>query len=132
MIYCEPCIYPVGLCISKSIEELRKHYVAEDGSELEPRTEEERKGVTATTYKMNRRKGHGCAVGIVFWKKPVIDIIAHEAFHAADYIFNELGVDFVTDGSNEHWAYLIGWIAGCCGDFVKKEFKECEREIPLL
>lgn len=53
-MYFEPCIYPIGLCVAKSIEELRKHYVAEDGSELEPRTEEERKGVTATTYKMNR------------------------------------------------------------------------------
>ena len=35
MIYCEPCIYPVGLCISKSIEELQKYYTDADGNKLE-------------------------------------------------------------------------------------------------
>lgn len=125
MMYFEPCIYPVGLCVARSIDELRKHYVDTDGKELEQRTEKEMEGVVATTYRMNpRKKGRGIAIGIIFWQKPVIDTIAHEAFHAADYILKYIGADFCSDGSNEHWAYLIGWIAGCCGDFVKKEFKD--------
>lgn len=120
MIYCESCIYPVGLCISKSIEELQKYYTDADGNKLEKSDD-----AYATTYRMKRKGKHkGIAVGIVFWDKPVIDTIAHESFHAADFIFKHIGADFCSDGSNEHWAYLIGWIAGCCGDFVKKEFKD--------
>jgi len=37
--------------------------------------------------------------------------IAHEASHAAGYIFNHIGADM---DCGEPTAYLIGWIADCC------------------
>lgn len=39
---------------------------------------------------------------------------AHEAVHVADYIFDELGMYSQTFAdSNEQYAYLVGWAAGC-------------------
>ena len=37
--------------------------------------------------------------------------LCHEAFHAMDYLASEYGLDYDRDGSNEHLAYLIGYIA---------------------
>ena len=39
------------------------------------------------------------------------NVLCHEAFHAMDYIASEYGLDFNSHGSNEHLAYLIGYIA---------------------
>lgn len=38
------------------------------------------------------------------------DILAHERYHAVDYFLEITGVDHVTNGSNEHCAYLIGYL----------------------
>lgn len=67
----------------------------------------------AVQDKSNNNKG--CL--IVFAKKKNInfDIVSHESVHAADYICQELGIlsqEF--SGGNEHYAYLVGWIAKCC------------------
>ena len=40
-------------------------------------------------------------------------IVAHESFHAADYILARASAEFSPDGTNEHYAYLIGWIGRC-------------------
>lgn len=54
--------------------------------------------------------------------------IAHEAVHIADYIFQETGMyteDFA-DG-NEHYAYLVGYIAGCISNSIIKAKKDDSR-----
>ena len=39
--------------------------------------------------------------------------ISHEAVHIADYIFQEMGMNTENfEQGNEHYAYLVGWIAG--------------------
>lgn len=39
--------------------------------------------------------------------------MAHEAIHVLDSFMNILGLERAVDGTNEHLAYLIGWIVGC-------------------
>lgn len=73
--------------------------------------------------KKNRRK-HEWGVVIQFesLEATTIKIIAHEATHAARYIFEELGADVSTD---EPFAYLVGYIAECCEKAVQ-QFKDKE------
>lgn len=111
-------IYPVGLVLSRTEEEINKYYNGADGSPIIPTN-----GI-ATTYRLKRKSGDYYAVGIVFREKPTIQTIAHEAFHAAHNTMMFIGEDFVLDGTNEAWAYLIGWIASQIEDFVNKNFKE--------
>lgn len=50
---------------------------------------------------------------------------AHEAYHAADFIFDRCGIDYNPESGNEHMAYLVGWIVNkifdCLSDDVKAE-----------
>jgi hypothetical protein len=50
---------------------------------------------------------------IVFTRKKYMTCktIAHEAVHAAGYIFEHIGQDVDSD---EPFAFLVGWIADCC------------------
>lgn len=49
-----------------------------------------------------------------------ISNIAHEAFHAADFMMDTLGIVFNKDCQNEHVAYLVGWIARCIDKTLKE------------
>lgn len=49
-----------------------------------------------------------------------ISTIAHESFHAADFMMDTLGIVFNKDCENEHVAYLIGWIARCIDNTLKE------------
>lgn len=40
-------------------------------------------------------------------------VMAHEAIHVLDSFMNILGLERAVDGTNEHLAYLIGWIVSC-------------------
>ena len=118
MKFYDPQIYPVGLVLSRTEDEINKYYNGNEGNPLQPHES------IATTYRLKRNTGNYFAVGIVFRKKPTIQTIAHEAFHAAHALMEYIGQDFVYDGTNESWAYLIGWIALQIEDFVNKEYKE--------
>lgn len=37
--------------------------------------------------------------------------LAHEAYHAIDFMFADRNADYNREGMNEHWAYAIGWLA---------------------
>lgn len=111
-------IYPLGLVVSRNEDEINKHYTGIEGDSLEP------KDAIATTYRLKRKTGNYYAVGIVFREKPTIQTISHEAFHAAHAVMEFIDNDFIYGGSNESWAYLIGWIAMKVEEFVEQEFKE--------
>ena len=40
-------------------------------------------------------------------------VMAHEAVHVMDSFMDVLGIERAKDGTNEHLAYLMGWIVGC-------------------
>lgn len=43
--------------------------------------------------------------------KTLVNLVAHEATHAAGALFDHLGEKY--DGESEALAYLVGWIAEC-------------------
>ncbi len=52
-----------------------------------------------------------------------LELLAHEVFHAVDMFFSKIGVEHNDGGSNEHWAYMIGWLSGKVYDCFNKERK---------
>lgn len=44
--------------------------------------------------------------------------IAHEAVHVADYICDEMGITTGRLSENEHYAYLVGWVAGKISEYL--------------
>lgn len=48
----------------------------------------------------------------------MIDTIAHESVHIADYIWMHIDGGNTKDGINEPYAYLVGWIAGRISDYL--------------
>lgn len=44
--------------------------------------------------------------------------IAHESVHVADYICDELGIYTGSLSDNEHYAYLVGWVAGKVSEYL--------------
>ena len=71
----------------------------------------------ATTSPVFKRESGDRGILICFRNKSSLnfDIVAHEACHAADYICEELGIIGQSfSENNEHYTYLVGWIAKCC------------------
>lgn len=108
----DPVIYPYKfwVAISDNVEKLQEHFIHKNGKELEGDISFNM-GVTCDVTSKIRPKHKG--VLIIFTKKKYItpDIIAHEAYHASQSIFEYIQETYP---SEEATAYLIGWIAGCC------------------
>ena len=81
----------------------------------------------ATTYpRMMRKKTGNFGVLIVFYDcaklggSKIVENIAHESLHAANAIFNELGVEYSLT-HDAHAAYKDGWVAKSCWKVLQKE-----------
>ena len=55
---------------------------------------------------------------MAFKEKTSPECIAHESFHAMNYIFKDRQVDYNTS-NDEHAAYLLGWIVKMCHKYLK-------------
>ena len=79
-------------------------------------------GVLATCPVIRKSDGKkGVVVIILDWDELIPGDEAHEAVHAADYMFDELGMYSQSFAEhNEQYAYLVGWIAGCISKTIIK------------
>ena len=114
----DPVIYPCRLWIAVTTDNLADRF--RDLDDLP----EDVNGRTSTTSEINRG-----IVGVIIRFRSIEDIdfrtVAHESVHAANMIFYELGVKADTD-NDEHLAYLVGWIAGCCEKAREMETEPAE------
>lgn len=122
MKYYDNEIYPIALVLSNDIESVREEYwwYNENDNEELP---DNANTTEASTYLMMRKADayRAIAVGIVFNSQITAKLAAHEGFHAAHFMMNQLGMP-LDDCSDEAWAYLIGWIAECIEDFNKVRY----------
>ena len=79
-------------------------------------------GVLATCPVIRKSDGlKGVVVIILDLNELIPGDEAHEAVHAADYMFDELGMCLQSFAEhNEQYAYLVGWIAGCISKTIIK------------
>lgn len=98
-----------------------------------PRVIDLDRSFSGTTYLVKHQKRDSMGVLIVLNSEHLnkddycymMNTVAHESVHAADMTFQYIGQfkeDF--DSRNEPYAYLVGWVAGCMGDYLTKYFKE--------
>jgi hypothetical protein len=111
----EPVIYPrkLWICISHDGVALNGMFLHYETKELMRFEEYDIKSKEALVFPVIDRRSDYAGVLIVFTKRKYMTCktIAHEAVHAAGYIFQHIGqkIDF-----DESFAFLTGWIANCC------------------
>ena len=138
-------IYPLNLYVARSsdIDLLNEYFVyywtVEDMQEDRPaknnvESDESSLGMTCMVKEPNGSKGILIILEDLtkesFSKQ--VDVISHESTHAATAISNYLGLSIPSyDRGDEHYAYLLGWIAGCVANaFItfKQEDDGTDRE----
>jgi hypothetical protein len=108
----DPVIYPQKLwvCVGKDFESLNGLF-----SDIDDNKDVDfgKFGMfKAVTLNIREKKTQEYCVVIVFRPKYLdCNTIAHEASHAAGYMFHHIGADM---DCGEPTAYLIGYIADCC------------------
>ena len=115
-------IYPRKLWVATSWDDVKDKFASHGGYEFEKSED-----AYATTYpQMMRKKTGGYGVLIVFYDcsklcgSKVVENIAHESLHAANAIFDGLGIEYSLT-HDEHAAYMVGWVAKCCWKVLQKE-----------
>ena len=108
----DPVIYPQKLwvCVEKDFKKLNGLFSdIDDNTDLDFGKFENYKAITVRVHEKRTRE-YGV---LIIFKPKYLDCntIAHEASHAAGYMFHHIGADM---DCGEPTAYLIGWIADCC------------------
>ena len=117
-------IYPARLYVVFGLEKkasdfIYNNFLTYDGGEpLTSIKEDEYENARAVTFKLSRKRDDDFAVLIWLRKEITVGVIAHEAVHAAHFIFDAIGQD--ADNSNdEALAYLVGWIASLINETAR-------------
>lgn len=118
-------LYPRRLWVATSWDEVKDKFTTYGKYEFA-----DSENAFATTYpQVMRKQGGKYGVLIVFndccglGGSQLVGNIAHESLHAANAIFNDLGIEYGLT-SDEHAAYLVGWIAKCCWKILQKKVYE--------
>lgn len=126
----DPQIYPRRLYVAIEVNNLQDHFrlLSTDGT-VEFSDEEAAEDFYGKDYAMVTRSvinKEDNKYGVLIQIPDLEEInaesdIPHESVHAADYIYQELGLytEEFKDG-NEAYAYLVGWIAGCISKSIIK------------
>jgi hypothetical protein len=123
----DPVIYPQKLwvSISKDGTELNGMFRHKATDEIIRFEEYDVKNYEALTFPVSEVETdyHGVLIVYTRQKYMTCKTIAHEAVHAAGYMFQHIGQEI---DSNEPFAFLTGWIADCCWKVKtnKKTFKQ--------
>jgi hypothetical protein len=107
----DPVLYPVKIwiTITKDMEGLKERFEYPSGKEFNVSITEEFNAFTELVVCKQTRKV-GCIISFESTKVCTTKIIAHEATHAARFLWNRIGE---VDTGVEADAYLVGWIAEC-------------------
>jgi hypothetical protein len=112
-------IYPRILWIVVDSEETVKDcFLHDDDSLIEDESFKDAFATTISVVEKSSRAGRG--IVIHFSRRlldeggsQIVSTISHESVHAANQIFTPIGVSY-TMYSDEHFAYLVGWVAKKC------------------
>jgi len=119
----DPVIYPrkVWIVVTNNPQILTDHFNYIDDSDNSP-FDTAHAFVFDCKHRVSGLKG----TCICFTKKNAITFenVSHESVHIASSIFNDLGMTIgFNGGRDEHFAYLVGWVADCCNQVRTNKFK---------
>ena len=114
-------IYPrtlwIELVSKESVKSLSEVFYNSDETPLETEIILTSKG---STHRVTRKRDQMYGYLVTFNPDCLLnDTIAHEMYHVADGIGDELGLMYNKDSGNEHYAYLLGYLVRKCDDFIK-------------
>lgn len=116
-------VYPISLFVGVTnyIDDITDVFCYTDGSEIEDLSNY---CLACTIDAVKKDTKERCVV-IVFrgLRKTALSHIAHEAYHATNYMCDMVGIENTVTGNNEAQAYLLGWIVKCCEETLKGKKK---------
>lgn len=122
----DPTIYPRKLWVVKnaSISDVSKLFYNYDKTEISiPDTyANNSKGLV---FRVRDRNAGFYGVMVMLFGKCDIETVAHESVHVASCIFSDCGIFMgFDDGQDEHFAYLVGFVADCINQVRTNRFRE--------
>ena len=110
--------YPRELYVDILSEESKKNIINKfytvNGENIKP---EEFNNYAAGVIRVIDKKTQNYGYVVVFRPNNInISSISHEAYHVADVISEDVGLEYNYNSGNEHIAYLVGYIA----DLIQK------------
>jgi len=115
----DPVIYPYMLwvVVDKTPNELPDMFNEYTGKPIEFIDRDTGNLEAFTMPVINKKsKAYGVIIFLRSKRSMTFELIAHEASHAAKYMFEHIGADIK---DHEPFEFAVGWIAGCC-EKVKK------------
>ena len=110
----DPVIYPylVWVVIGKTTNIITDTFNSYECKPIKD-LEEDTKNLNAFAMPVAHKNNSSYGVVLYFKSKKSMsyEIVAHEASHAAKYLFDHIGADV---SHHEPFEYVIGWIARCC------------------
>lgn len=121
-------IYPRLLWIVFDDEDVVKaHFEGTDGEEID---DEAFEGAFASCLSVKQKRDGRKGVVIHYSKlliseggSQIVSTISHESVHAANIIMREIGVNY-TIYEDEHFAYLVGWVARKSWQVLQQNIKD--------
>lgn len=112
-------IYPMSIDISigNDLEELYKGYTSSTGTEITEFADVA--DLLAFTHVVKNKVSKKLKILIYFINEEEVSFcnVAHESTHAAKAVFDYIDADIEDE---EAFAYLVGYIAGCCDKALKR------------
>lgn len=110
----DPVIYPYKLwvIVDKSPKDIPSYFLDNEGNELKS-IEEDTAGADGFSLNViNKDLSHyGALIFFKNKKSMTYKLVAHEASHAAKFLFEHIEADM---REHEPFEYVVGWIAECC------------------
>lgn len=131
-------LYPRKLWVATKLEgldnmfafcNLADTYTEDPDTYDELKNDKDKDGGGAVTVPVYRKSDGSLGVLVIIYSKEqgsnIVNTIAHESVHVADYFYQDLGImaQGFRDG-NESYAYLVGWAAGCMSSSLARKAKD--------
>ena len=122
----DPVIYPYKLwvLIAKNTDSISELFYEYSGEPLKFAIDTT--GIAYTTPVMEKEtRKYGVLIFFKSKRDMTFETVAHEASHAAKYLFSHINASI---DEHEPFEYVIGWIAKCCSQVKSKKTKIATNE----
>ena len=121
MVTYYPDILPFNIVVCRSNElDSLTDFVDENGNKI--MYDESALGEVVRTIQIDKEHNtRTCYSMLIFKERPTSKTIAHEAFHSACDLLENIGIHYEKYGDNEIYAYTIGYIVNCINDALNKD-----------
>ncbi len=106
-------IYPrkLWVCKTRDINVIKDRFYDENTNELIFEGDPNSPTFKAQVFRVQTKEDKYLGYMVHIATKLEVSSCAHEAFHVADFLSDDIGMYVQEKTGNEHFAYLVGWVA---------------------